>query len=537
MNVASILALQAEQRPVVPAIVGGPCGGFLAAKGREPSMGRYALVTFAGLERASARLATQLRRAGLERGDTVLVLHPMSIELYAILGALFRLGLVAMFVDPGVGRARIEACCRLRQPRAFVGSPKAHLLRLAVPQFARIPKKFSTGGWVPGAESLSSSLDSPPLDAIEEVGADEPALLTFTSGGTGEPKAAVRTHGFLLAQHAALARSLGLTPESRDLATLPIFALANLASGVTSIIPDADLRRPGSIDPAPVAAQIRELRIASTAASPALLERLARHCKERGDSLPTLRKVFAGGAPVFPSLLESLSVVAPNAEIVAVYGSTEAEPISEIAVSKMSQLDLERTSSGSGLLAGRPVDTIALRVVRDRWGAPRGPYTSAELDRETLEAGEVGEIVVAGEHVLRGYLDGRGNEETKVEVDGTVWHRTGDLGYLDEAGRVWLLGRCGARVDDARGVLYPFAVEAAASRFRWVRRAALALVDASRVLVVEIDGGRTAERLAELRAALAWARLDEIRTCRKIPVDSRHNAKVDYPALRAILAR
>src|SRR5205807_4714256 len=133
-----------------------------------------------------------------------------------------------------------------------------HLLRLWAPALRRIPVKFSVGRLpVPGARPWSNYRGVPRHDDILPAEADTPALLTFTSGSTGQPKAAVRTHGFLLAQHRALERSLRLQPGEIDLTTLPIFLLANLASGVTSVVPNADLRYPGSIDPSRVVAQIR----------------------------------------------------------------------------------------------------------------------------------------------------------------------------------------------------------------------------------------------------------------------------------------
>jgi acyl-CoA synthetase (AMP-forming)/AMP-acid ligase II len=545
MNVATFLIEQARIRPEAIAIVDAlRRSSFLPSvprRGNSPSFPAgptpHSPLSFDGLDRASACVAAMLRREGLQSGDGVLVLHPMSAELYIVLTAIFRLGLVAMFVDPSAGRARLDACCAAYPPKALIASPKAHLLRLVSPALARIPLKFSTGVWVPGASRLSNA----PTDAnaalfdVEPVAEDAPALLTFTSGSTGAPKAAVRTHRFLLAQHAVLARCLDLRPGDVDLATLPIFALANLASGVTTVIPNADLRRPGAIDPAPIVEQMRALRVTSTAASPALLERLARHCRERGITLPDVEKVFAGGAPVFPRLTSGLAAVAPNARIVTVYGSTEAEPIAEISRSETSFQDVERTGRGAGLLAGRPVDAIELRVLRDRWGAPIEPLTEAAFSAACARDGEVGEIVVSGRHVLSGYLDGRGDEETKFRVAGVPWHRTGDLGYLDETGRLWLLGRCGASVTDAKGTLHPFAVEAAACRFGGVRRAALAAIGGRRVLAVEIERDGQTETLASLNRELAWAALDEILVCRTIPVDARHNAKVDYPALHRML--
>ena len=146
------------------------------------------------------------------------------------------------------GRERLDACVRRVRPAAFVGVPRAHLLRLTSPAIRSIPLKMAIGGGVPGARAVLRDVAAPEAQ-LEPCALDTPAIITFTSGSTGEPKAAVRTHGFLAAQHRALVESLALVPGEVDLCTLPIFLLANLASGVTSVIPDADLRSPGTIDP------------------------------------------------------------------------------------------------------------------------------------------------------------------------------------------------------------------------------------------------------------------------------------------------
>ena len=122
-----------------------------------------------------------------------------------------------------------------------------------------------------------------------------------------------------------------------------------------------------------------------------------------------------------------------------------------------------RPEAGAGLLAGPPVSSIRLRILPDRWGDALGPWTTEHLESQQLPSGQPGEIVVSGDHVLPGYLDGVGDSESKIHVDGRVWHRTGDAGYVDDRGRLWLLGRCSAKVSDSHGVVYPFAVEAAAS--------------------------------------------------------------------------
>lgn len=174
---------------------------------------------------------------------------------------------------------------------------RAHLLRLISPALRRIPRCFVTADFVPGARPLSHADRHPPL-MTHAAGGKMPALLTFTSGSTGQPKAALRSHAFLLAQHAALRDTLELRPGERDLTTLPIFLLANLASGLSSLIPDADLRRPGAIRAAPVLAQARAQGIERCGASPAFFERLAEHAEADGQGLP-FKRLDTGGAPVF----------------------------------------------------------------------------------------------------------------------------------------------------------------------------------------------------------------------------------------------
>lgn len=521
MNLAHTLQEQTRARPNAAAIVDTHCR-------------RSRTTTFAELDLAAARAARLLVRHGLQAGDAVLVFHPMSAELYVALLALFRLRLVAMFLDP---RAHIEQCCALHQPRALIAGTKAHLLRLIVPALRRIPAKFVIGFPVPGAVRWSAADRLEPLDEIRACEPDTPALLTFTSGSTGQPKAAVRSHGFLLAQHRALVASLGLTAGDVDLATLPIVALANLGSGITSLIPDADLRYPGAVDPGPVVAQVLAHRATSSVASPAFFECLVRHASPRGLTLPSLTKLFTGGAPVFPRLLDQLQALAPSAEVVALYGSTEAEPIAHVSRREVGADDMQAMLAGKGLLAGTPVETIRLRILRDQWGQCAGPFTAAVFAAACRGPGEPGEIVVSGEHVLPGYLQGQSDEETKFRVDGTVWHRTGDAGYLDERGRLWLLGRCAARIHDARGDLYPFAAETAVYQDARVRRAAMVTHRGKRVLAVEFYEGQAGTDLDALRAALAWTQVDEIRPCRRIPVDRRHNAKIDYPSLYRLLEK
>jgi olefin beta-lactone synthetase len=526
MNIANIFQQQATQHPNAVAII-------------DTKHGRERRVTFAELEQTSARIATLLQQKGLQKGDAVLVFQTMSIELYSVLGALFRLGLMAVFVDPSAGIKRLEQCCLLYPIKGLIASPKAHLLRVVSSTLRRIPIKFSTGFWLPGATPLSAanSLSQTEPVACEVVA---PALMTFTSGSTGPPKAAVRTHGFLIAQHQTLAKNLGLQAGEVDVSTLPIFVLANLASGVSSLIPNADLRSPGRVKAAPIVKQLQKHKPQRLSASPAFLERLIEHCDVSGEKLSSLQKIYTGGAPVFPHVLEQMQRVAPNSIVTAVYGSTEAEPIAHIAWHEMKDNDKQAMLSGKGLLTGKPVDDISLRIFKDQWGRAIPALTQETFNQLSVPSMQVGEIVVSGEHVLHGYLNGAGDEETKFNVgtafNNTVrWHRTGDAGYLDEGGRLWLLGRCAAKIEDEHGVLYPFAAECAVYQHDAVKRAAAVLHKGKRWLLIEPKAGGHPD-LEALQRSLAWAKFADIRLM-TLPVDKRHNAKIDYGKLGQMLER
>jgi olefin beta-lactone synthetase len=532
VNLAYLLKEQAAVRPHATALLDG-------------SSGALQRVTFAQLERGTGQAAALLRQQGLAAGDRVLLFHPMAAELYVALGALFRLGLTALFVDPSAGREHIDRCCRLARPAAMLATPKAHLLRLASDELQQIHVKFASGVGAPGAVRWARRQGMEPDAAIAECTPQTPGLATFTSGSTGLPKMAVRSHGFLRAQHDALEETLGLGEDDIVLSTLPVFVLSHVASGACTLIPNVDVRHPGRVKAGPLVRQIAQERVNCIEGSPALFERIVRRCTEDVTRLPGVRKVFAGGAPVFPGLMQRLQEVMPHAAITAVYGSTEAEPIAHVTLDEIGEEDIRAMTGGAGLLAGRVVSAAQVRIIPDRWGQSIGPFEDTAFDEQCLDAGKPGEIVVSGPHVLRGYWQGQGDVETKFRVDDTVWHRTGDAGYFDGQGRLWLLGRCVAKIEDEGGALYPFAVECAAHWHARVKYAAFVAHNGRRLLALELydtvrgnpvqDGSAGRNVAQALRNELAWARVEEVRILHRMPVDKRHNAKVDYGALRRVL--
>jgi acyl-CoA synthetase (AMP-forming)/AMP-acid ligase II len=340
------------------------------------------------------------------------------------------------------------------------------------------------------------------------VADSHPAIITATSGSTGLPKLAVRSHGFLDRQQQVLRRHLDIAPGSCDLATLLVFALVDLAAGATCVVADADLRRVGQVAARPVLSQIHRHRVRSIVASPAFFERI---CPE--NTVDHLAWIATGGAPLVPDALQRFADWAPEARVEGVYGSTEAEPIATMDAAAISAEDRQASVSGAGLLAGHPVPDIHC-TLRDLSAGSAGWHPATA---------DFGEILVAGSHVLTGYLDGAGDRERKIHHGGRIWHRTGDCGRFDAQGRLWLLGRCDAVLRHRDQYRFPFAVEVAARGRSGGARCAL--VDAGTGPCLVVEG--PAEPLRPWAASLG---IDQVCT-HPIPLDRRHNAKVDYPAL------
>ncbi len=518
MNVVEILRARAAAHPHRIALVD-------AATRRT--------LTFAELEAVSAHAATSVRARGLHPGDLVLLLHPAGIELYAALIGLLRAGLVPAIPPPGVTRASLRRCARAHPPRAVLVGGIGWLALAAVPSLRHALRLSTT--LAPLAHDVLHDDARAADGAVEPRDDGDPAMLTFTSGSTGAPKALVRTHGVARAQVEALSAALALDGAT-SLCTMPMVLLAELAAGATCLLPGVDLRRPGHADAASLAEVMREYGVARIVASPALLANLALALERRHATLPALRTIASGGAPVMPSLAGALRAIAPNARVVAVYGSTEAEPIALLDAGDTAPSDHAAMRAGAGLLAGLPCAPGSVAIVPATSGTVFGPFPHDDgVERRALAPGAVGEIVVRGPQVVPHYADPAADATTKIRAGARIWHRTGDRGYRDACGRLWLVGRAAGTIDDARGVLDPLRVECALSYLPGIARSAVAGADGLRVLVVEPVAGHALDELTIL-AAVSFAHIDRV-IAAPVPVDPRHEAKVDYAALERLVRR
>jgi len=307
--------------------------------------------------------------------------------------------------------------------------------------------------------------------------------------------------------------------------------LHNLACGLTTVLPPIDLRHPGQADGARVAAAIEQYGVTSLSGAPAYLERLCEHLLGPGTPARRIRRLFIGGAPVGRRLCARALAAFPEAASEVVYGSTEAEPMTSVG------LDEVVATRGDGYLVGRSAPVAEIELVRLPDEPP--PLTNEGLAPFRVAAGATGEVAVRGPHVVRRYLgDDDANRRSKLAMpDGSVWHRTYDLARRDDQGRLWLTGRTSDVVIHGGREIEPYPVEAALGDIDGVHAAALIAHPGAPdgELLVQCAPGAEAGALAAAREYLAAHDLGSVpvETVASLPMDARHNSKIDRPELRA----
>jgi olefin beta-lactone synthetase len=537
-NVAAYLPQMAAQVPERPAVI--------VARGEAGARLRYAELTFRQLEEQSNRFANGLTGVGVARGTRVLVFVRPGLDYVGLVFALFKIGAVPIMIDPGMGMRRVLDCVRTVRPEAFIGIPLAHLMRVLQPgAFGGVRTVVTVGRrWCWGGPTLRGLAErAAPEFAVAATQPDETAAILFTSGSTGPPKGVIYAHGMFAAQVRAIRAHYGIAAGEVDLAAFPLFALFDPALGMTCVVPDLDPARPASVDPAKLVAAVRDQKATNTFGSPAIWERVSRYCVERGLTMPSLRRVLIAGAPVRPALIERMQrVLDPGADVHTPYGATEALPAASISGREVLAECRERSRRGAGICVGRPLPGMTACIVR----ISDDPIASWS-DDWLLPTGDIGEIVVRGPVVTREYFGlAPATALAKIPDGGSAfWHRMGDVGYVDERGRLWFCGRKAHRVTTARGVLFTIPCEAIFNEHPDVARSALVGVGLpgalEPVLIVEPHRGKfpTGRRVAAFaEELLRLGRSSElthaiqcVRFHRGFPVDVRHNAKIDREAL------
>jgi acyl-CoA synthetase (AMP-forming)/AMP-acid ligase II len=319
--------------------------------------------------------------------------------------------------------------------------------------------------------------------------------------------------------------------------------------GVTTVIPEMDPSRPARVNPRNIIEAVQDWRATQSFGSPAIWNRVGQYCQEHNVALPTLRRVISAGAPVPPHVLARMKgCIATEGDVHTPYGATESLPIASLSASEILGETRHAWAQGGGTCVGRRFPGIEWKILQ----ISDGPIARLE-DAIELPPGQIGEIAVCGPVVTREYVTRReANALHKIADGPRVWHRMGDVGYLDAQERFWFCGRKSHRVLTPAGPMFTIPCEAIFNQHPAIYRSALVGVGGAGeqrpVMIVEPWPGKFPRRqrtrqtlLAEL-AALGkvnplTAGIEHILIHRSMPVDIRHNAKIFRERLAPWAAR
>ena len=517
---------------------------FHAAAGRVPH--RLAIadvngeITFRDLQRAVIQQVTQFEKQGLQPGDRVLVFVPMGIDLYIHVLALFHMGCTAVFLDEWVNIKRLQLCCKIANCKGFIGTPMARFIGRFIPELRAIPV------WIKGKINIAETSSRTSSHTIAQNTASpsqfycspvvinpntETALITFTTGSTGIPKAAKRTHAFLDAQFSALKDTLNAHDALIDMPALPIVLLINLGLGIPSIVPNWKPSKPHKIKPKNIIAQWEKYGVNRLIASPYFVESMAISQIKHPHPYRGIQQIFSGGAPVFPDSAALWCNAFPDSQIQVVFGSTEAEPIAKIDAKTLQNCHLQ---SEHGLCVGdiSPWTEVLILPISDEAMVAQ---SDEDMHLMALKELQVGEIVVRGEHVLREYFN---NPEAllknKIFYQNQCWHRTGDAGFIGTDKKLYLLGRTQQIFHHEGQAVYPFLEEYKIKQIEGVSMGTLLKINDKVIYFIELKDPKF-QPSVDLFVRCNSPKPDWV-VYKPLPRDKRHHTKIDYDRLMGSMA-
>ena len=501
----------------------------------------YQEIDFEQLNKKSDQIAYALNQHGLNQGDKAVLMVTPSIDFFALTFALFKAGIVPILVDPGMGIKNLKQCFIESQPDAFIAIPKAHLARRL---FGWGKKTVKYNITVDGSSFWGASLTSLlnkyptsqayPLVLLEDK---QMSAILFTSGSTGTPKGVVYNHAMFEAQIQVLKDDYEIQNGERDLATFPLFSLFGPALGMASIIPDMDASKPITANPDNIFAAIEKYQCTNLFANPALMDRLGKAAVVKSLKLNSLKRVISAGAPATLPVIKSFSkLLKKDIQIISSYGATESLPISKINSANLLQTEVI-TETGGGICVGLPVNGIEIAIITiseeiiEQWN-----------DSLALPPYEIGEIVVKGPQVSDRYFNReQATQLAKIKDGESIRHRMGDLGYIDELGKLWMCGRKAHAVNSTyknqAKSYYSIPCERIFNTHPALKRSALVAVtkdgETKPLICVELQG-KSAKNPTKVLNELQFISERHTQTLGinmflihpDFPVDIRHNAKI-----------
>jgi len=511
-------------------------------------------LTFQQLDAEVDAIARGLIELGVRPGHRIVLMVRPSIEFIALTFGIMRAGACCSLIDPGMGKRSVLRCLDLVNPDGFVAITPVHAVRQLMPwrfRNARFNVVVGPRARRLGCESYLQLVAKGRRSCISmpATTATDSAAIIFTSGSTGPPKGVHYEHGMFNAQVDMIQARYQIQPGEVDLPGFPLFSLFNLAMQVTSVIPEMDPTRPAAVNPERIVEAIESQNVTQAYGSPALWNRVGRYCEERRIKLPALRRILSAGAPVPNHVLQRMTnALNSSVDFFTPYGATECLPVTSISAREVLKETASLTAVGKGTCVGHVFEGMRVRIIETSSGVLRKIENTVSLAN-----GQIGEIIVSGPVATREYFRRPdATELAKIKDGDSFWHRMGDVGYFDDAGRLWFCGRKTHIVSTPTGSMYSVCCEAIFNNHSSIYRCALVGIGAqgqqSPVIVAEPesgkfpasnrDGRQLHEELLQLGAQNPLtANISRILFHRSLPVDTRHNVKINRELLAGWASR
>lgn len=468
------------------------------------------VITFGGMREASAAKARVLVARGIKRGDRIFILGWNSPEWIINFWACLQMGAIPVLANAWWSKRELADALSGLQPAATLADTFG---------VSRMPLGANLAPW--GADPRSapapaSEVNAHPAASLSE---EDPAVVIFTSGTEGKPKAVVLSHRALLAGLQMLLHITRRLPQKTDertgdigLHTGPLFHVGGVQTLIRAITVGDTLVMPrGRFDPGEALLLIERYKVSRWSAVPTMVSRLLEHPEAKRRDLSSLRSLTVGGAPVHAELLRRIPLIFPSVKtrIPTGYGLTEN---GGQATAASGADTAERPGS-----AGRSLPCVELKFI------PRPGFPDAE-------------ILIRSPTQMSGYYG-----TLLSPIDDHGWLHTGDLGRLDEGGYLWITGRCKDMIIRGGENIAPAAVERALMAISGVADAAVLGVPhpdlgEEVMAIVVVKGDQSAEVLqAQLRGQVASFAVPSLWRIRKEPLPTNHAGKVDKVALAAQL--
>lgn len=531
-NVSELLTYQAQSQPDKVALY-APKKSWLSFLMLGST--KYESLTFAEIEQRTNHYAHTFLHTGLIKGDRVLVFVKPGLEFPIIVFALFRAGLVPVFIDPGMGVDSMLQCVESTKATALIGIPKIHHLRiLKANYFASIKFHFVVMGRAINAQSFDNLLKKNIFthNVINTEPKESLAAILFTSGGTGIPKGVLYTNAMFIDQAIKLKQLFKLTQQDKDYPCFPLFGLFSLALGLTVVLPGVDLMKPAEVNAKAIAKALIHHKITFSTGSPALWNRVSQYATRKKLVFTQLKVIATFGAPVNLKLHQALSKLLPYGDLYTPYGATECLPVSITTSREVLGDTKNQTLMGYGTCVG--------------YAAPMTDIKILCLDQLTIVSPDdeaIGEIIVHSSTMTQGY-DGLESSHIAYHcpVTNKKYHRMGDMGKIDHFGRLWFLGRVVHSIKVSNYWLCTEEIEPVVNNLPEVSKSALLNVQGKIILVVERTDGITEmsqtlkdKFFQKIRFVLDQTPkghlVAEIVLDINFPVDTRHNIKIDRLAM------